>query len=165
MAKMTCVTLCYNHFMIVQAWWWTPDDPPDSNLLGGTCFEMMLSNVEHHNITTSQCATWFPILWDSNDNPIERCNASYFKLFKLKWFVRLPHASFTLIAQIRLEDYWGNNGHFATDKLLVSLKHGKFLRGVPRAIKGADLFSSYDTMTSLDRDILKETTRMMLKKH
>ena len=50
MSKMTCVTLCYNHFMIVQAWWWTPDDPPDSNLLGGTCFEMMLSNVEHHNI-------------------------------------------------------------------------------------------------------------------
>ena len=52
MAKMTRVTLCYNHFMIVQAWWWTPDDPSDSNLLGGTCFEMMLSNMEHHNIAT-----------------------------------------------------------------------------------------------------------------
>lgn len=134
-----------NPSMMVNTWW---------------SFQIQITWAEHvskwccptWNITTSQRATRF-----SNSVRFKRQSnwafrRWYFKFLKFAWFVKLPHASFTHINQTRLEDYWGKNGHFATDKLLVSFRQWQVLAWSSKGTQGWLVWIK----------IFEETTRMML---
>lgn len=150
MAKMTRVTICYNHFMIIQAWGWNPDDPSDSNLLGERVSKWCCPTW---NITTSHGATRFSnsvkFKWQSNCS-FQRC---YFKFLKFAWFVKLPHALFTHIGQRRLEDYWGK-WPFCYRQIACFLRAWQVLAWSSKGTQGWLVWIK----------IFEKTTRMMLKK-
>ena len=147
--------------MMVNTWWSFRFKSLGRSLLAKWCCPTW-------NITTSQGATSssnsVKFKWQSN----WAFQRWYFKLLKFKMvFQKLPHA-FTHIGQIRLEDYWGENGKLSEENCMVPLTCQAFPVAVQevhqdRDPMGADPILSYDMITSFCQHSFSETIRVMLK--